>query len=213
MIYSGKFILKSPIFDRMKIQRSYLLITCFLFLGTGISFSQNPKKGKEEKVEKELSYQDLVWYTRMEKAYEVSKKENKPIFAFFTGSDWCGWCRKLQADVFIKQAFIKWAKENVVLLEVDFPRGKQLDPEQQQHNFSLQQTFRVAGYPTIWLFNMSKADTAKNFTLMPWGQLGYPAGAEPGKEEVKFLRAADSLLAPSRPKTPAKKEGTPKKKK
>jgi thioredoxin-related protein len=190
----------------VKNKNAYIFIFCFLFLGARISFSQKSKEGKEEKAEKELSYQDLIWYTRMEKAYEVSKKENKPIFAFFTGSDWCGWCRKLQADVFIKQAFIKWAKENVILLELDFPRSKQLEPELQQQNYSLQQTFRVAGYPTIWLFNMSKADTAKNYSILPWGSLGYPAGAEPGKEEVKFLRTADSLLAPSRPKTPVKKE-------
>jgi thioredoxin-related protein len=28
-----------------------------------------------------------------------SNKENKPLLLFFTGSDWCGWCIKLQNEV------------------------------------------------------------------------------------------------------------------
>ena len=41
---------------------------------------------------------------------------------FFTGSDWCGWCIRLQKEVFFKPEFTKWAAENVVLVELDFPR-------------------------------------------------------------------------------------------
>ena len=64
----------------------------------------------------------LTWYTNLEEAHKISKETNKPVFGFFTGSDWCGWCHKLQREVFAKQAFIDWAKENVILLEVDFPK-------------------------------------------------------------------------------------------
>ena len=35
--------------------------------------------------------ENLVWHTDMKKAIEISKSENKPLFLFFTGSDWCGW--------------------------------------------------------------------------------------------------------------------------
>lgn len=74
----------------------------------------------------------LVWHTNLQKADSLSKLSNKPIFAFFTGSDWCGWCHKLQRDVFAKPEFIAWAKKNVILLELDFPRTKQLSPN--SHN-------------------------------------------------------------------------------
>src|ERR1044071_6472221 len=81
----------------------------------------------------------LEWHTNFEEANTLSKASHKPIFAFFTGSDWCGWCMRLQRDVFAKPEFITWAKKNVILLELDFPRKKSLPPELQQQNNSMQQ--------------------------------------------------------------------------
>ena len=87
-----------------------------------------------------------------------------------------------------------WAKKNVILLEVDFPRMKQLSPELQAQNNSLQQSFGVMGYPTCWMFNMIKNDSTKKFGIDPIGSLGYPAGSLPGSEHTKFLNVADSLM-------------------
>ncbi len=137
----------------------------------------------------------LTWYTNINKAHQLSKTTHKPIFAFFTGSDWCGWCKKLQRDVFDKPEFLSWAKKNVILLELDFPRGKQLPPEQMQQNYSLQQTFQVQGYPTIWMFFMEQDAKTQQFSITALGSLGYPQGSTPGKEEVKFLSDANTLLA------------------
>jgi thiol-disulfide isomerase/thioredoxin len=143
----------------------------------------------------------LEWHTDLMKVYEISKKAKKPVFAFFTGSDWCGWCKKLQADVFAKPEFISWAQKNVILLELDYPRFKQLPPELQQQNQSLQQTFQIAGYPTIWMFNLTKIDTSNKFNIDAIGNLGYPQGAELGNEQKKFLDDANRLMD-------AKKNGT-----
>jgi protein disulfide-isomerase len=161
-----------------------------LFLFAGLMLSAQKSKGrKEEKTEAKVA-ETLTWETNLQKANEISQKTKKPIFAMFTGSDWCGWCKKLQADVLNKPDFISWANKHVVLLEVDFPRFKQLPPEQMQQNQGLQQSFGVPGYPTIWMFNMSK----DNKTITPIGSLGYPQGAEAGKEEVKFLDDANKIL-------------------
>ncbi|MFO0358589.1 MAG: thioredoxin family protein [Sphingobacteriaceae bacterium] len=167
--------------------KKILLLSFIHFvLSLSLSFAQTDKNAK--------AAESLEWHTDLMKAYDVSKKTKKPIFAMFTGSDWCVWCRKLQADVFAKKDFIDWAKKNVVLLEVDFPRAKQLPPETVQQNQSLQQTFGINGYPTVWLFNLNKSDTANNFNIDPIGSTGYPAGAEPGKEEVKFLNEVNTLI-------------------
>jgi thioredoxin-related protein len=138
--------------------------------------------------------EELKWYDDLMKANEISEKTKKPIFAMFTGSDWCGWCKKLQADVFAKPEFVKWAEKNVVLMEVDFPRGKQLSPVLQQQNNSLQQSFGVAGYPTVWMFYLKKDEAAQKFNIIPLGSLGYPTGTQPGKEEVKFIDDANLLF-------------------
>ena len=149
-------------------------------------FAQQPAKSSNE---------GLVWQTDLLKAHEISIASKKPIFAFFTGSDWCGWCHKLQREVFAKQEFIDWAKKNVVLLELDFPRSKQLSPELTQQNSSLQQQFQVQGYPTIWMFFTAKDPKDNKFNLNPLGSLGYPSGAIKGKEELKFIQDANAVLA------------------
>ncbi len=91
----------------------------------------------------------LTWYTDINKACAESNKAKKPIFALFTGSDWCVWCHRLENDVFDKASFKEWAKKNVILMEVDFPRGKLLPEAQARQNNSLQQFFKVQGYPTV----------------------------------------------------------------
>jgi thiol-disulfide isomerase/thioredoxin len=137
----------------------------------------------------------LEWHTSLQKAHDLSAKTGKPIFGFFTGSDWCGWCMKLQREVFAKPEFIAWAQENVILLELDFPKRTPQSDELKAQNRSLQQAFKVTGYPTIWLFKSKKNATTGNFELAGMGSLGYPSGAERGKEQVKFLTTANAILA------------------
>ncbi|MCG8575289.1 MAG: thioredoxin family protein [Flavobacteriales bacterium] len=137
---------------------------------------------------------ELTWYTDLDEVHKISKETGKPIFGFFTGSDWCGWCMKLQHDVFKKEAFIKWANEKVILLELDFPKRTEQSPELKKQNQGLQQAFKVTGYPTVWLFNTDKDPETAQFHLTALGKLGYPRGAEKGKEEVKFINDANSFL-------------------
>jgi protein disulfide-isomerase len=119
--------------------------------------------------------QELVWHDNVEKAMEISKKSKKPLMLFFTGSDWCGWCIRLQKEVFKTKEFTDWAKDNVVLVELDFPRNTiKLTPETQNQNSQLQQVFQVQGYPTVWLVNANKKDGKTNFEKL--GSTGYVAG-------------------------------------
>ncbi len=137
----------------------------------------------------------LTWYTDLMKATEISTSSGKPIFALFTGSDWCGWCRKLQNDVFKKPEFIAWAKKNVVLLELDFPRIIKQTPELKKQNNDLLQHFKVQGFPTCWMFYVSADTATKTLNFTPLGSTGYPGNAQPGKEQVAFLVDANEILA------------------
>jgi thioredoxin-related protein len=121
-----------------------------------------------------IQAQELTWHTDMNKALDVSKKSKKPLMLFFTGSDWCGWCIRLQKEVLKTPEFEKWAKDNVVLVELDFPRRTPQQPEIQKQNIELQQTFAVQGYPTVWFVNASKKDGKVNFEQL--GSTGYVAG-------------------------------------
>ena len=98
------------------------------------------------------------WLVDYSQVYEQSVKENKPIMANFTGSDWCGWCKKLKKAVFDTRMFKDWAQKNVILFELDYPRRTPQDPKIKKQNQELQQTFRqfVRGYPTILLFRIDR---------------------------------------------------------
>jgi thiol-disulfide isomerase/thioredoxin len=162
----------------------YIIVGIALLTNFGLKAQQDSAATKD----------GLVWYTDVMVAKDSSNATNKPIFAFFTGSDWCGWCMKLQRNVFAKAAFIEWAKENVILLELDFPRFKQLPPQLAEQNAGLQQAFQVRGYPTVWLFTLSQDSVANKFVISALGSSGYPSGATQGKEEVKFLTDLNAIL-------------------
>jgi len=127
------------------------------------------------------------WLVDINQAYEISKKTGKPIMANFTGSDWCGWCKKLKAEVFDKPEFKKWAKENVVLVELDFPRRKVIPDNIKQQNAGLQQAFKVTGYPTIWVFNMGKDDKGQ-YSIEALGKTGYVKGT------AAFTKGVDDMI-------------------
>ena len=135
-----------------------------------------------------IQAQELTWQTDLNKAMEISKKSKKPLLLFFTGSDWCGWCIRLQKEVLKTPEFAKWAKDNVVLVELDFPRKTPQSPEIQKQNMELQQVFAVQGYPTVWFTKATKKDGKLNFEQL--GSTGYVAGGPSA-----WLAGADKILA------------------
>jgi thioredoxin-related protein len=134
--------------------------------------------------------QELTWHNDINKAMEVSKKTKKPMLLFFTGSDWCGWCMRLQKEVLKTPEFAAWAKENVVLVELDYPRRTPQIPEIQKQNMELQQTFQVQGYPTVWFVNATKKDNKVNFEKL--GNTGYLAGGP-----TVWLETANKIIKKS----------------
>jgi len=130
----------------------------------------------------------LTWHTNIDEAIAVSKTENKPLFLFFTGSDWCGWCIRLQKEVLKTPEFAAWAKDKVVLVEVDFPRRSPQLPETQQQNNQLQQLFAVQGFPTIWFTRPSTVEGKINLDKL--GSTGYVAGGP-----SKWIEGANQILS------------------
>ncbi len=118
--------------------------------------------------------QELKWHTNVNDAIALSAKEHKPIMLFFTGSDWCGWCIKLQNEVLQTPDFEKWAKANVILVELDYPRRTAQDLALKQQNDELMRAFSVKGFPTVFFANVETNGTLINFKGL--GQTGYVAG-------------------------------------
>ena len=114
----------------------------------------------------------LSWQTNYKAALKEAAASHKPILADFTGSDWCGWCIKLDKDTFSKPEFAKFASEKLVLLEVDFPQGKEQSAAVKKQNEELQQKFGVEGYPTLVLIDKNGKEIARNVGYLEGGPEG-----------------------------------------
>ena len=107
------------------------------------------------------------WDDDYDKALAKAKAEKKMVLLDFTGSDWCPWCIKLDGEVFSKADFKSYAKDNLVLVEVDFPNGKRQTKKLKQQNDKLKEEFGVKGFPTVIVLNSEGKKV---------GQLGYQEG-------------------------------------
>ncbi|MBA0883546.1 thioredoxin family protein [Flavobacterium undicola] len=131
--------------------------------------------------------QELKWYTDVKEAVAVGNKQNKPLLLFFTGSDWCTWCMRLQKEVLTTPEFTKWAKEKVILVEVDDPRRIAQAPEIRQEYDQIRGVLGIVGYPTVYFVRGEKKD--EKFNLHALGKTGYVAGGP-----VVWLEVANGIL-------------------
>lgn len=118
-----------------------------------------------------------VWLTDFEAAKKTAAEKKRPILIDFSGSDWCGWCIKLDKEVFSKKDFKQYAENNLVLFLADFPRRKKQSSAVKKQNQELVQRYGIRGYPTILLLDASGNVLAKT---------GYQRGG--AKAYVKHLQ-------------------------
>lgn len=121
------------------------------------------------------------WMTDFEAAKEKAAKEDKSLLIDFTGSDWCGWCIRLDKEVFKHDEFNEGVNDDFVLVELDFPRDKSgMSEETIAQNEKLQEEYAVSGFPTILLTDAEGR---------PFAKTGYQEG---GPE--KYVGHLDELL-------------------
>ncbi|MEI8373023.1 MAG: thioredoxin fold domain-containing protein [Planctomycetota bacterium] len=94
-----------------------------------------------------------LWLTDFKAAQAKAKEEKKYLLVNFTGSDWCGWCIRLQKEVFDKEPFKAEAPKQFVLVELDFPHEKELSPDLKKQNEELSEKYKVEGFPTVLLMD------------------------------------------------------------
>ncbi len=89
------------------------------------------------------------WLTSLPEAQAKAKKENKMVLMDFTGSDWCPPCKSLHKNVLSSKDFLAFAKDNLILVELDFPARKKQSDELKQANKALSEKYKIRGYPTV----------------------------------------------------------------
>lgn len=120
-------------------------LICSLFLGAVATLAAYPSRAAE-----------LPWLTDLAKAQTQAKAEKKAILLFFHGSDWCPPCVEIQRQVINSPEFIAFARQALVLVDVDFPEKARQDEALKQANLALREKFNVGeNYPSLVLLNES----------------------------------------------------------
>jgi protein disulfide-isomerase len=90
-----------------------------------------------------------IWTMDFDAAVKLAGEKNLPLMLNFTGSDWCGWCKLMDKNVFAEEEWKAYAKDNVLLVTLDFPNDKSIVPEKYvKRNEKLREQFGVGGYPS-----------------------------------------------------------------
>jgi protein disulfide-isomerase len=154
--------------------RSFFLTLCISIIPFAFApalMAQGPNANRPNQTNQ------IRWYTNYNQAVQEAQKTRLPLFLFFTGSDWCGWCKKMQTEVLSSPDFIHEMGNSFIFVDIDFPKGYQLPPEQAQQNNQLKQKYAVTGFPTIVIL-----DSNQNFVV----ETSYRAGG--GKAYAEHLR-------------------------
>ena len=123
------------------------------------------------------SIRAVEWSEDWIAAAQDARQNQKMILLNFSGSDWCGWCKRLEAEVLDTEEFKTYASGNLVLVKLDFPRRIAQSDFTKRRNRELAQKYGIGGYPAIVVLNDSGEEV---------GRLGYQPGG-PGPF-IKKLR-------------------------
>ena len=124
------------------------------------------------------------WTMDFNAAKLYAQQKDLPILLNFTGSDWCGWCKLMEEKVFSKEAWISYAKDNLILVWLDFPKNRALIPEKYvKRNQDLSREYEVKGYPAYIILDSNGKDVL--------GRLG----SGKNKTPVSFKAEVDNLTA------------------
>lgn len=122
------------------------------------------------------------WMTDMEAAKSKAAEQKKDLLINFSGSDWCGWCIRLDEEVFAKDAFLKGVDDKLILVKIDYPQDtSKMAKATVEQNAQLKTIYPVQGFPTVLLTDAEGR---------PYAQTGYQAGGP----EV-YVKSLDELMA------------------
>ncbi|WP_103068368.1 thioredoxin family protein [Aquimarina sediminis] len=126
------------------------------------------------------------WKYDFEEAKLRAKTTDQNIVLFFTGSDWCPPCIRLEKNIFSDKEFIAFANKQFVWVKADFPKRKKnkLSLDQEKKNKKLAQK-----YNRKWIFPVILVLDKEGTVL---GATGYRRRLD-AKGYISLLKSFDSF--------------------
>jgi hypothetical protein len=102
-----------------------------------------------------------VWETDFNAAVEIARSKKCHILILFTGSDWCSWCKKMDAEVYSMPQFARYSHDKYVLLKLDYLRHSPQPESVRSQNAEMLQRFDVHGFPFAVIVDVSGSVVAR----------------------------------------------------
>lgn len=132
----------------------------------------------------------------LDAALESAKKSGKTVYAVFSGSDWCYWCKVLEKNHLSKKEFVDEASKHFELVYIDSPSDKsKLSAKAAKRNPELMDKYKIRGFPSV---KFIAADGTASNASRPGQGVGPKAYAEQLAREVKTLPLVNKYIAPLR---------------
>ena len=125
---------------KTKIQLGWGILTLFafgLFL-IPAGYTQNPTK--------DLT---ISWAKNLNEALAQAKKENKLVFVDIY-ADWCGWCKRLEQDVFPQLKIAKLLNDQFIPLRIDSDENRDFSSK-----------FNIQGLPTLLVLDKDGSEAGR----------------------------------------------------
>lgn len=120
-----------------------------------------------------------IWLVNVEYAKKIAAEKNIKLLLFFTGSDWCGWCKRLHSEVLDDEEFQKELVKLFVPVKLDFPSRIKFPEAVKKAYDEEMKRYGIRGFPTLII---AEADGT------PIAGCGYQAGGpEPYMSMLKTI--------------------------
>jgi protein disulfide-isomerase len=106
------------------------------------------------------STSQINWLTDFDEAKAKASAESKPIFLYFTGSDWCPWCKQMDEQILSTPEFQQVLANKIIFVKIDFPRKKILHQKEIGQNERLATEYNINGFPTVILLDSHEQQIA-----------------------------------------------------
>ena len=125
----------------------------------------------------------------LDAALASAKEKGKLVYICFSGSDWCGWCVKLEKEVFSDKSFASAVADKYELVFIDSPQDKsRLSETAKAKNPGLTKQYKVRGFPSYVVLKSDGTEVAR-------GSAYRAGGAEKYAEFLKDLAADPEKIA------------------
>jgi len=137
-----------------------VIVSIFLCIGIFISIVAlnsgcTDSEASSEIAPKAIPVTDVAkkeWMTDIDAALKLSGKNGKPVLLYIAGLAWCKWCVVLDKEIFSQKEFKIFAKNNLVLVMLDFPFKMGKEEEQKMMMLNKKYGFQGA-FPTVLLLD------------------------------------------------------------